>query len=71
MKMEMQVDEAKGIGAHGEKPALAITHWAQGIPTAYACSECGQMFLPPEDRSPQEGTVELQAAFAEHVSEEH
>jgi hypothetical protein len=29
------------------------------------------MFLPPEDRTPQEGAVELQAAFAEHLSEEH
>jgi hypothetical protein len=53
-----------------EKPHLTITTTA-GQPTDYQCSECGQVFLLPEDRSPKEAAIELLQAFHEHVAEEH
>lgn len=54
-----------------EQPRLVPTEWVKGEPTAYKCSLCCQIFLLPDDRSPKEAVVELQAAFHEHVGEEH
>ena len=67
----MQIDEGNGNAAKGGEPRLVVTVWVGGVPVAYKCSRCGQAFLLPEDRTPQEGTVELWAAFKEHVDEEH
>lgn len=32
---------------------------------------CGQMFLPPENRSPKEAAAEVMDAFKEHIRELH
>jgi hypothetical protein len=53
-----------------KKPHLIITG-VKGRPRSFRCSFCGQLFLLPDDRNPDEGTIELMAAFAEHVNEEH
>jgi uncharacterized OB-fold protein len=52
-----------------KKPRLAVTGWSE--PVAYRCSLCGQVFLPPEDRSPKDAALELLAAFQNHVEEVH
>jgi hypothetical protein len=52
-----------------EKPRLVVTGLVE--PVAYECSRCGQVFLPPEDRSPKDAAVELLAAFQDHLGEEH
>ena len=54
-----------------EKPRLVVTNWVKGEPMTYECSRCGQIFLPPEDRSPKNAAEELLAAFHEHVGEVH
>jgi hypothetical protein len=50
---------------------LLLKPWIKGEPLSYQCSLCSQTFIPPEDRSPKEGMVEVQAAFNEHIHEEH
>ncbi len=67
----MQIEEGKGNGVNIEKPQLVLTVRAKGLPLVYKCSQCGQEFLLPEDRTPKEGMAELWAAFKEHVHEEH
>jgi len=52
-----------------KKPQLVVTGWAE--PVTFQCSLCGQIFLPPEDRSPRDATVELLVAFQHHVGEVH
>lgn len=54
-----------------EKPRLVVTTWVKGEPIAYQCSLCGQNFLLPDDQTPKEAAAELQAAFHQHVREEH
>jgi len=54
-----------------EKPHLVMAKWAKGEPVGYQCSQCGQMFLLPEDRNPKDGAVKLLAAFQDHVREVH
>jgi hypothetical protein len=53
-----------------KKPHLMITGTKVG-PMSFRCSFCGQLFLLPDDRNPDEATIELMAAFGEHVREEH
>jgi uncharacterized OB-fold protein len=48
-----------------------VTEWVKGEPMSYQCSQCGQIFLPPEDRDPKDAAEELLAAFHEHVGEVH
>lgn len=52
-----------------KRPRLVVTSWNE--PITYQCSRCGQIFLPPEDRSPKDAVVELLAAFQEHIGEVH
>src|SRR4030088_255102 len=47
-----------------KKPHLMITG-VKGRPMSFRCSFCGQLFLP-DDRNPDEATIELMAAFGEH-----
>ena len=54
-----------------EKPQLEISDFRKGEPFIYRCSVCGQIFLPPEDRSPKEAMAELLAAFHEHIEDVH
>jgi hypothetical protein len=54
-----------------EKPSLVATSWVKGEPMSYECSQCGQIFLLPEDRSTKDAAAELLAAFHEHVGEVH
>lgn len=51
-----------------EKPRL-VMEGTKG--EAYHCALCGQLFLLPEDRDPEEAARELLAAFEVHVGEEH
>jgi hypothetical protein len=53
-----------------KKPYLMITG-SKERPTSFRCSSCGQLFLLPDDRIPQEATLELVSAFQEHIVEEH
>jgi hypothetical protein len=53
-----------------ENPRLEITP-ADKEPVGYRCSACGQIFILPEDRSPRDATIELLAAYQEHVVVEH
>ena len=53
-----------------KKPHLMITG-VKGGPLSFRCSFCGQLFLLPDDRNRGEATIELMAAFGEHVREEH
>jgi len=52
-----------------QKPRLVVTSWSE--PVAYQCSLCGQIFLPPEDRTPKDAAAELLSAFRHHVEEVH
>ncbi len=54
-----------------ERPELVTTNWPRGEAMGYKCSLCGQVFLPPEDRTPKEAAAEVMAAFKEHVREQH
>ena len=54
-----------------EKPQLLIKPRNIGDPFIYKCSQCGQEFLPPEDRDSDEAIAEVWAAFHEHVREIH
>lgn len=54
-----------------EKPTLVLPPRIKGEPYSYACSQCGQPFLLPEDRTPEQGMAELWAAFQQHVKTEH
>ena len=54
-----------------EKPQLVTKPWNIGEPFIYKCSQCGQEFLPPEDRDSDEAIAEVWAAFHEHVREIH
>jgi hypothetical protein len=67
----MAIDEEFGGDARGEKLCLVLTCWVRGQPFFYQCSQCGRLFVLPEDRTPKEGASELWAAFKEHVQEEH
>ena len=46
-----------------EKPQLLIKPWIKpwniGEPFIYKCSQCGQEFLPPEDRNSDEAIAEV------------
>ena len=54
-----------------EKKAYLMIMGSKKQPTSFRCSSCGQLFLLPDDRIPQEATIELMSAFQEHVVEEH
>ena len=54
-----------------ERPHLVMSPWIKDHEITYECSACGQIFVPPEDRSPKEAIAELRAAFQEHVRSEH
>ena len=54
-----------------DKPQLQIKPWKLGEAFVYRCSVCGQEFIAPEDRRPEEGMAELWAAFYEHIRECH
>ena len=53
------------------KPELVVTCWFEGEPVGYRCSQCEQIFFPPEDRGPEDATAEVWAAFQEHIGEVH
>jgi hypothetical protein len=46
---------------------LTSSNGAKGEPMAYHCPLCGQLFLLPEDRDPEQAAAELLAAFHGHV----
>jgi hypothetical protein len=54
-----------------ERPYLVMSPWIKGHEITYECSGCGQIFVPPEDRSAKEAMTELMVAFQEHVRSEH
>jgi hypothetical protein len=54
-----------------EKAQLVLSWWIKGELITRRCSLCGQVFLLPEDRNPNEAVVELLAAFDYHVREVH
>ena len=54
-----------------DKPQLQIKPWKLGEAFVYRCSVCGQEFIAPEDRRPEEGMTEVWAAFYEHIRECH
>ncbi len=53
-----------------EKPRLVMTG-SKDEPMNYQCSQCGQLFILPDDQTPKEAAAELLAAFQDHVGEEH
>jgi uncharacterized OB-fold protein len=53
------------------KPEIVVTDWFEGEPMAYRCSQCEQIFFPPEERSPEDGAAEVWVAFYEHIGEAH
>jgi len=54
-----------------QRPQLVLSSWIKGDPVHYRCSGCNQRFILPEDRTPKEAMIEVLAAFALHISEEH
>jgi hypothetical protein len=54
-----------------EEPRLVVTEWVKGEPVTYKCSQCSQIFILPDDRTPKEAAAELLAAFHEHLGEVH
>lgn len=42
-----------------------------GTLVCYRCSHCQQVLVRPDDVTPEQGMVELWAAFAEHIGEVH
>jgi hypothetical protein len=67
----MPNDGNGGDDAMGQRPRLVLPPVVEGEPYVYQCSQCGQRFLPPEDRSPKEGVLEMWVAFKQHVQAEH
>jgi hypothetical protein len=66
-----RINEGLGDVVMEERPRLALPRLVTGNPFDYECSRCGQPFLLPEDRTPEEGMLEVWAAFEEHVQEKH
>ena len=46
-----------------DKPQLQIKPWKLGEAFVYRCSVCGQEFIAPEDRRPEEGMTEVSGGF--------
>jgi hypothetical protein len=67
----MQLDDGTRNGAKGAMPRLVLTPWVKEVPFDFVCSQCGQTFAFPEDRTPKEGAAVLWAAFRVHVLEKH
>jgi hypothetical protein len=49
--------------AASEKPRLAVTEWVKGQPITYQCSECGQIFILPDDRRPRKRRPSFKRPF--------
>jgi hypothetical protein len=54
-----------------DRTQLVLSLWMRGEPVYYRCSACDQIFIPPEDRTAKEAMIDLMAAFAQDVSDEH
>ena len=46
-----------------ERPHLVMSSWIKGHEITYECWASGQIFVPPEGRSPKEAMAELRAAL--------